>query len=59
MNEVRQILTRASNLNFHMSADVTALAADGYRPQTVWLKMVGEESKKDSLRLVYDKEYVS
>ena len=43
----------------NMSAVVSALAADGYSPQTVWLKMVREESKKNSLRLVYDKEYVS
>ena len=43
----------------NMSADVSALAADGYSPQNVWLKMVGEESNKDSLRQVYDKEYVS
>ena len=50
MNEVRQILTQASNLNFHMSADVSALAADGYSPQNVWSKMVADESKKDSLR---------
>ena len=34
----------------NMSADVSALAADGYSPQIVWLKMVGEESKKDTLR---------
>ena len=33
----------------NMSSDVSALAADGYSPQTVWLKMVGEVSKKDSL----------
>ena len=38
----------------NMSANVSALAADGYSPQTMWSKMVGEESKKDSLRLVYD-----
>ena len=34
----------------NMSADVSAIAADGYSPQTVWSKMMGEESKKDTLR---------
>ena len=33
----------------NMSDDVSALAADGNSPQTVWSKMVEEESKKDSL----------
>ena len=55
MNEVRQILTQAKNLNIHISGDVSKLATDGYKPQTVWSKMVAQDSKKEGPR--YELQY--
>ena len=50
MNKVRGILTRADNLCVHMSADVSKLAADGYKPQDVWSKLSAQRATANSSR---------